>query len=85
MTRVPYIIWSIILFVITLVGYLILKDNANGAKEVGSCIYLVGVIGVIVINVKRFHYRGKSGWNVLWFFIPFVYPIYTIYNCIKDD
>jgi uncharacterized membrane protein YhaH (DUF805 family) len=46
----------------------------------GICVFLLSLIAIIV-QVKRWHDRDKSGWWVLINFIPLVGPLWTLIEC----
>ena len=51
-----------------------------------SLLGLVMIVPNVAISFRRLHDSGKSGWNFLWIFLPFIgWVILIIYYCRPSD
>lgn len=67
-----------VLFAANILGMFLM---VGGAFALGAVIFLVTIVPRILVEVKRWHDRGKSGWFVLVGFIPLVGPIWVLVEC----
>ena len=58
-----------------------LIDPETGYGPISIVALLVMLYPAIVVNIKRFHDRNKSGWWVLIVLIPFVGALWLLIEC----
>jgi uncharacterized membrane protein YhaH (DUF805 family) len=58
-----------------------LVDPETGYGPISIIAVLVMLYPAIVVNIKRFHDRNKSGWWVLIVLIPFVGALWLLIEC----
>lgn len=65
--------WLFYLLNLVATGILIILDAALGAHGVLAELYNLAVfIPLWAVTVRRLHDTGRSGWNLLWGFLPIV-------------
>jgi uncharacterized membrane protein YhaH (DUF805 family) len=55
-----------------------LTDPEQGVGPISAIAILVMIYPIIVVNIKRYHDRNKSGWWILIALIPIVGPIWQL-------
>ena len=75
METVPYFLSTLVLFAIyfgVLLATTGASGNDGGAAAILGVAVIVFMVASVVIQVLRFKNIGRSGWNVLWTFVPVV-------------
>ncbi len=79
--RAEFWIFVLVNFIISfLLGLVRLGDYFS----LGSIYSLVVLVPSLAVSVRRLHDIGKSGWNILWGFLPIIGWIYLIILHIKE-
>jgi uncharacterized membrane protein YhaH (DUF805 family) len=55
-----------------------LTDPEQGVGPISAIAILVMIYPIIIVNIKRYHDRNKSGWWILIALIPIVGPIWQL-------
>ena len=68
------------------VGIFLLKFlEMDSEDKVFLLVHLIFLVPDWAVAVRRLHDMGKSGWNVLWFFIPVIGWIILLLYLVKDS
>ena len=81
-------LWTIILsFLLGFMAALLGLTNSKGDKStVEFAIQMIFFIPSLSLHIRRFHDTGRSGWNILWAFIPLFGAIYVLrIDCTASD
>jgi uncharacterized membrane protein YhaH (DUF805 family) len=80
--------WALQVLVCIIVGVAIYLRIHTGNAEPHLIAHLAGLLlnvaGLwigLAAAARRFHDRGKSGWNALWQLLPIIGSIYILYAC----
>jgi uncharacterized membrane protein YhaH (DUF805 family) len=79
--RSEYWYWTLFAILVSLP----LNLMGQGSVMVGGLSFIVGLalfLPGLAVSVRRLHDVGKSGWNLLWSFLPFG-VLYVLYLVIK--
>lgn len=80
--RIPrkvYWLASLPLFALYIVAELLMEGDASmGAAVLALIVLLVLTVPGFMLGIKRFHDRDKSGWFMLFGFIPVIGPIWLL-------
>jgi uncharacterized membrane protein YhaH (DUF805 family) len=59
----------------------VLATMADAMIPIAIALFLPLLYADFAVCAKRFHDRGKSGWNALWALVPYVGALYIIIAC----
>ena len=66
---------------VSFLGYNPMNPTSMGVTQI---IYgLLALIPSLSLTIRRLHDVNKSGWNLIWIFLPIIGAIYLIYLYIK--
>ena len=79
LNRKPYWIGVLILFVVQLVAQVLSATlEADDLPLIAAVVSLLVIYPSIVLGIKRFHDRDRSGWWLLLVLIPIVGPLWLL-------
>ena len=78
--------WYWVLFVLLVsIALNIVGTFVNGTGALSGLFSLATFLPGLAVDVRRLHDIGKSGWNLLWGFIPILGWIYLIYLFVQPS
>ena len=79
-----FTLFSIIIsFIFILIDTQVLGTSMSETGLIGGIYALISIIPSLSVTIRRLHDVNKSGWNLLWIFLPIIGAIYLIYLEIK--
>lgn len=79
-SRSEFWYWALFQFLLEIVFYILVLITPIAL--VLLLVFLAIIVPSIAVSVRRLHDSGKSGWNLLWTFVPFggLYLLYLYFQ-----
>ncbi|MCL2063798.1 MAG: DUF805 domain-containing protein [Candidatus Cloacimonetes bacterium] len=78
--------WLFCMIVNVVINSLAAIPNMSGAAYLSYIFALIVFLPALAVNVRRLHDIGKSGWNLLWIFLPIIGAIMLIvWECREGE
>ena len=78
--------YFVIIIILTIADYSFFGYDPMDATSIAatsSIFQILCIIPYLSVTIRRLHDVNKSGWNLLWIFLPIIGAIYLIYLYIK--
>ena len=78
--------YFVIIIILTIADYSFFGYDPMDATSIAatsSIFQILCIIPSLSVTIRRLHDVNKSGWNLLWIFLPIIGAIYLIYLYIK--
>ena len=78
--------YFVIIIILTIADYSFFGYDPMDATSIAatsSMFQILCIIPSLSVTIRRLHDVNKSGWNLLWIFLPIIGAIYLIYLYIK--
>lgn len=74
-----FVLFNVIISIIlTLIDYSVFGTGIEGPSTISSIYSLALLVPSLAVAVRRLHDTGRSGWNLLWAFLPLIGAILLI-------